>query len=150
MRFFRFASLTLALLPLSVGCQPAGDSAPTSQSTVDEHAHEHVEIKSFAEGIEQLGKFRDEIKAAFEKGSPGDAHDALHEIGEIIEALPGLAAKQGELDQATTDAIESAKESLMDAFTKLDGVMHGGEAVEYSTVGPDIQTAMDTLKGYVK
>lgn len=143
-KIINLAALTLALMPLSVGCQPT-----TKPSTTVENSS-HVEVTTYSEAVAQLSKFRDEIKVAFDNGAPDGAHDALHEIGEVIEALPALAAKQGDVDQAAAADIKGAQKTLMDAFGKLDGVLHGGEAIEYSSIGPDIQTALDTLKEHVK
>jgi hypothetical protein len=153
-KLLQVGCLSLALLPFAVGCQPANQPTSSGSSATDDHGHDHdhdhEEIKSFAQGVGRLEKISDQVKVAFEKGSPDDAHGVLHDVGHLLESLPALAANQSDIDDAGRDAIKNAVESLFTSYGKLDESMHGGEKIEYSELAPTIQTALDTLKGYVK
>ncbi len=154
---FRVFSLVLiAVLPLSA-LALAGCGKPTAPTVTnigpppvdehEEHAHKHPE--TFAEAVEQLSTFKSEIQTAFTSGDPDSAHDALHEVGHVLEELPTLAEKVTE-DAEERKAVVEAQEKLFTAFGKLDETMHGGEDVKYETLQADIDAAMEALSGIGK
>lgn len=150
------ATVVLAtLLTMPIGCNSNARSPSQSGSQLaanpSEQGDEHEpEPANLAEGLEQLSEHCQEIKAAFEKDAPEDAHNALHEVGHLLEALPSLAEKSGKLATAEIDTLRQQVEVLFDAFGTLDETLHGGEAVVYSEIDSKIQTAMSALKEIAK
>lgn len=149
------SALTCLALVVMVGCKPATPpAAPTSQTsattTTVGDAHEDDGPETYAEGLEELTKQHAMIKEAFETDKHDYAHDPLHEVGHILEALPQLAAKDASLTPADTDAIKQAVDQLFEAFGTLDETFHGGEDIVYSEVEEKIQGAISTLKDYAK
>lgn len=138
------ALLLAATLPLGfVGCNKS--ATPEANLPPVEEEHEaHVHPESFAEAMEQLNTYRTEIATAFQSGEPDAAHDALHEVAHLLEALPALASDATE-DAAKQESVQQASEKLMDAYAKLDGTMHGGEEVTYESVQAEIDDAFATL-----
>ena len=106
------------------------------------HDHDNATIASLVGEMEPI---QSQIETAFTDGDPHDAHDALHQIGHLIEDLKGAAERQGLDGQPMSDVLE-ASEGLMDAYDQLDAGMHGGEAVGYDAVADDIDAAMAKLR----
>ncbi len=118
---------------------------PAANPQASEHAHDHEDlaIGNYAESVGTLRKFHDQIKTAFEAGKPDDAHDALHEIGHVLEAL------EKQVDTVAADKQEGAKaavQALFDAYTKIDKSMHGGDEVKYADLGEDVAKNVATLE----
>ena len=149
------AVVIATVLTIPTGCDSSSSSSSQTdaQSTANhsdhEHGHNH-EADNLTEGMEQLDGYCQKVKTAFEKDTPEDAHDALHEVGHLLEALPALAEKSGKLATAEIDSVKKQVEVLFDAFGELDETMHGGEAVVYSEIDSKIQTAMNTLRELAK
>jgi hypothetical protein len=136
------------------GCQPAGtdgSTAAVNQTEGHDHEHEgHDHPKTLKEGIQALSDLYAKIKPAFESKDPDAAHDELHEVAHLLdEAFPGLIKQDSSLDSESKTKLESAVNTLFDAFSKLDGVLHGGPDVEFSEVDSSIAKAMEELKGLV-
>lgn len=143
--------LCLGLLGLS-GCENKTESGvkkpAAGDAAQDGHDHgDHKHPETLAEAVTQLEEYKTTIKTAFEGGKPEDAHGALHDIGHLLESIPGLAAKNAEGD---ADAVKAAVEDLFDAFGALDETMHGGEDIKYETVAEKIDAAVAVIKGQVK
>lgn len=100
--------------------------------------------KDFASALAKLQDLKASIADAYAKEDPHLAHDALHEIGHVIETLPELAKEAG-LSEEAQAAVVSASENLMDAYAALDEGMHGGEEIGYDEVEQKIQDAMASL-----
>ncbi len=140
---FRTLTATL-LLSLSIGiagCEKPAE-APKPADGAD-HA-DHPAPTTLSEAVNQLEKMRDEVKKAFEAGTPEVAHDALHDVGDVLTATQTMA---GALAGDAKEAAKSATDALMDAFAKLDGGLHDGAEVAYDEVGEDIEAAIAKLKG---
>lgn len=119
-----------------------------SPPPAEEHA-DHAEFKvptTLAEAHEQLEHMGADIKAAFDADKPGDAHDALHDIGSVIKALPALAEKAG---VEAADEAKAVADDLMDGFSKLDGVLHGGDKVAWSDISEKVDAAMAKIEGWL-
>jgi hypothetical protein len=124
-----------------------GDSAGDAGHSHGDHDHT---LTSLADGVSQLTKYQQEIQAAFEKKAPEEAHDSLHEIGHVLEAVQEFAKGQESYTEEDKAAINAATEALLEAFGTLDESMHGGEATEYSAVDAKVQEAMAKLQEFVK
>jgi hypothetical protein len=100
---------------------------------------------TLAQAIAQMRSHRDTVKAAFESGKPDECHEALHDIGHLLEQLPSIAAKSNLATDAQAE-LKGATDTLMDAFSKLDGSLHGDtEAVSYDDVAASIDEALTKL-----
>ena len=95
----------------------------------------------------QISSHAEEIRQAFADDDPAAAHDALHDIGRLLQDLPNLP-DVAQLAQPAQEEIRQASETLLDAFTRLDGVLHGGEAVAWDEVGDAIETALGQLSNH--
>jgi len=109
------------------------------------HAHEVKVPDTFPAAVEELGKMSASIADAYGKEDPNLAHDALHDIGHYLEALPELA-KKAELSEEDQESVKASSESLLDAFQALDEVLHGLEGKSYDEVENDITSNMKTLR----
>jgi hypothetical protein len=154
------------LLVVTGGCKPAADSSSTSASngsTSAEHDHDHGDHdhdhdhdhgdaapKTYAEAYEALAKQQALIKEAFATDSPDYAHDPLHKVGGLLNAMKEMANSDASLSEEDKTAVATAHEDLMTAFGTLDEFFHDGEKVEYSEVSEKIDAGMSTLKGFVK
>lgn len=152
------AALACSLLLVSLGCDSGTDTLSESGSTetagaaADGHnhgdGHDH-DAADMSEALAHLNEHCTKIKTAFEGNSPEDAHDSLHEVGQLLESIPALAEKKG-LSSEQVGTVKEQVEALFDAFTTLDETMHGGDAVEYSEVDAKIQDAMSKLQEMAK
>ncbi len=147
----RILTLLLALaVPVAlIGCTKTESPSASSiglppELGEEELAHAHPE--TFEAAMEQLTTFKSQIQTAFEGGTPDDAHDALHEIGHVLECLPELATKVTD-DADKKKAVAEATEKLFDAYEKLDKSMHGGDAIEYVSIKEDVDSAFTALSG---
>src|SRR5687768_15893916 len=118
MRTRRPRSVFAAFIPLCVlaglaGCASSGDDeAP------------------YAAAVAALERHGDAVREAFTSGKPEDAHDSLHEVGEILDKFPTLVDGT-KLAPGERETVKTASTELFDAYTELDMSMHGGDAVKY-------------------
>lgn len=140
------ASLTAALLLIS-GCGPTGE-APVAKTADGEHDHahgeEHHHAETLAEAITELTSMRDVIRDAFAKNDTETAHGPLHDVGHVLELIPGLAEKQGLSGDALT-TIRTSTEQLFEAFGAVDKTLHGEEGSTYSEESAKIDAALQAL-----
>ena len=143
MRHSRFMALTLSLLAGS-GCGEVPNSVPVATSHNHDHDdHEHSP-ESLKDAITELTSLRNSIRDGFAKNDPDAAHDPLHEVGHVLEAVPELAKKE-KASEENQVAIEAAVNTLMDAFGRVDKTLHGQEGSTYSEESATIDTALETL-----
>lgn len=116
----------------------------------DEGEHHEGEPETFAEAFEAVSAMKTKICKAFKDGTPDDAHAALHDVGHLLEELPELAAKGGELSEEQVSKMNAAVEALFDGFGKLDSTMHGGKEVNVEDLESKLTTALEDLKGAVE
>lgn len=106
------------------------------------HEHDHSAPTSLVDAYEKIEHMSEDIKVAFEAGTPKEAHDALHDVGMAIDALPKLGEEAG--IEAKED-LERVKSDLMQSFMKLDGVLHNQDEVAWGDVSETIESAMEKL-----
>ncbi len=158
-RFFRHS--WLSLLPVAilasatltfVGCGKSDMNSERPPISIDEldsdgHAgHKHAE--TYPEAVAELEEMNKTIASAFANNDVDAAHDPLHEVGHVLDILPGLAKKQG-LDGKAVSAISSAVETLFDAFGRVDEKFHGGEGATYDEVKADVDSSMEVLRKHL-
>ena len=150
MRKFRFlllislgSSLTLGFL----GCD-VKDSAKKTGATSSKHDGGHKHATTLAGALKEIEEFRSTIKEAFAKKAPDDAHDALHEIGHVLESVTELAAPA--TDEAKK-SVKTAVDELFDCFGAMDDTLHKKSTGKtYEEVADRIEAAMSTLNAMVK
>lgn len=129
----------LAAVAALVGCQQQGPAPPRANDQPPAPA-------TLTEAHRQLEELGEQIQSAFEAGEPERAHDALHEIGRVIQALPRLASEAGVEAEAEVDAVT---DDLMDGYARLDGVLHNAGEATWDDVGETIDGAMAKLEGWL-
>jgi len=155
MKLAAFFLTSVACLASLVGCQPAdtGNSSPAvSESGAHDHGedHDHDHPENLKEAIQTLSDLYAKIKPAFESKDPDAAHGELHEVAHLLdEGFPGLIQQDSSINADAKTKLESAVNTLFDAFSKLDGVLHGGPEIEFTEVDTDIAAAMEELKALI-
>jgi hypothetical protein len=76
------------------------------------------------------------------------ADGPVHELGHILEDVPGLAEKAS-LGAPERAEIKEAVEVLLDTFTKIDDKIHSGKGATYEEFSSQIDDAMATLRKHV-
>jgi hypothetical protein len=92
----------------------------------------------------ELTSMRNTIRDSFAKNDQDTAHDPLHEVGHVLEAIPELAKKE-KVTAENQAAIEKSVNDLMDAFGRVDKTMHGQEGSTYSEESATIDAALEAL-----
>ncbi len=146
LRIASLFSLGAMFIVANVGCEPAAAPKPdASNAGAKDHDHDHgtLAVGNFAESLGTLTKFYGQIKTAFEADKPDDAHDALHDIGHVLEALELQTA---DLPAEKQEAAKQAVKDLFEGYTLLDEGMHGKKETKYSEVSSKLEAAVKTLE----
>ena len=109
-----------------------------------DHGHSHAPTTS-GEGLAELTSLRNTIRDAFAANDMDKAHDPLHEVGDVLMAIPELAKKEN-ADSEKLASIQKAVDTLMDAFGRVDKTMHGQEGSTYSEESATIDAAVLELE----
>ena len=153
---FRFALVCFALggVVVAGGCSGSGTSSEAEVTAGGEadHGHDHggAEAKDFPSAMTKLEGLSSKILKAFQDGTPEAAHDGLHSIGHLLEGIPALAMKSKDLGDEARAQVDEAVESLFDAFTELDGTLHGGEDVDVAAITEKVNQSMEQLRSAVQ
>lgn len=157
-------SLSLAALALVsfLGCQPAVKESDKAADAAHDHEHgdhahdheghdhghgEHGEpSKTYAEAVAKVEAARDAIRDGLAAGEKSKADGQLHELGHVLEGIPGLAKEFTEAEQAD---VQKDVNELMDEFGKLDEQIHGEKEVTYDTFSQKIDAAIERLHSRV-
>ncbi|MEM8736394.1 MAG: hypothetical protein AAGG44_19350 [Planctomycetota bacterium] len=124
----------------AMGCSPppAADSEVTP-TTGDSHDHP----ETLGEAVEMLSKQYAEIKAAFDAGTPDDAHGALHDVAHTMSEVNQFAT---DLPEESKASVATTVDTLMNSFGELDGSLHGvSEEIDFAAIDAKIAEAMKTL-----
>ena len=146
MRSFRVSwSLLLGLsVFVASGCSESSNSDTASPAVEHAHTGNDHGPESLKDAVAELTSTRDAIRDAFAKNDQDAAHDPLHEVGHVLEAIPELAKKE-KVSVKDQNAIEKAVNDLMDAFGRVDKTMHGQEGSTYSEESATIDAAVEAL-----
>lgn len=135
------------LLLINAGCKPVGPDpkgvAETDHDHDHDHGHEHAE--TYAGALAELHELEDAVRTAFTDGNPEDAHDALHEVGHVLELVVELANSEGQTPERM-QAIVGAVESLFASYGAIDKGMHGDKGAAWKDVAEDVEKAMAVLQ----
>lgn len=143
-RFSRFTSfVAFGLLGLLAACKPADEGKEptgTSSSEAHDHGHEHPRPASLADGVAQIKTHLKSVEDAFANNKPQECDDALHELAEILDVLPQVAA-DSDLPKESWEEVKKASGGLFDALMKIHEGFHGENAqgATYS----DVKSAID-------
>ncbi len=145
MRHSWFWTLTLSLL-LGSGCSEPAQNEPVASS--QNHGHDHEDHdhgpESLKDALTELASLRNTIRDSFAKNDQDAAHGPLHDVGAILEAIPELSKKE-KVSAEHQAAIETAVNTLMDAFGNVDKTMHGQEGSTYAEESATIDTTLTAL-----
>lgn len=123
-----------------------GDAKAASEQTeADTHDHADTELHTLAEGIAALELNYQQIKDAFAKNDAEKAHDPMHSVGNVLDALPELGKTAGlTADDATK--LQQAVDKLMEAYGSVDEAMHEEKTPDYAAVAEQIDQQMAVLR----
>lgn len=165
------AAMSAAVAVALSGCGTAGtDTDPSRpQAGADDHDHtghdhgegEHAEHAEhgeehagddhmqstptdFAAGVGALRQRYEAIRDAFQADDVEKAHEPLHEVGGLLDALPKLV-DQSELSDSDKATAKAAVTAMFDAYGQIDGAIHDGKAPDYDAVAADLDKAMADL-----
>jgi hypothetical protein len=145
MQAFMQRLTVMSLLVTLCGCQ-TGEPGTAKPEDVAAETHHDTAPLNFADALKKVEEAKEKICVAFEQGTPDEAHDALHQVGHMLEDLPQLATQGRELSTETVSAINQAVESLFDGFGKLDDTMHGGAEVELDKIKQQLTQSLANLR----
>jgi hypothetical protein len=139
----------LSLTVLFAGCnddvaQRDANAGGKSAEHDHDHGHRHAPTTS-TEGLAELTSLRNTIRDAFAANDMDKAHDPLHEVGDVLMAIPELAKKEN-VDSEKLASIQKAVDTLMDAFGRVDKTMHGQEGSTYAEESATIDAAVVELE----
>lgn len=140
---FLIRALTVCALSMFVVAHSGCEAPKPAAGPGHTHDHEDLAIGNFSESVGTLRTFHDKIKTAFEAGKPDDAHDALHEIGEVLTALEKQAP---DIAPDKAEGAKAAVKALFDGYTKIDKAMHEGEEVKYADLGEELSKNVAALE----
>ena len=159
-RFFRPWGIVAGMVACGVVCGVlggvagcgGGDASRTGNSVVEGEPPPILDLPppaaDFREGIEKLTSMRDTMRDAFAAKDIDKAHGPLHEVGHLLEALPGLFEKEV-ADEASRAAVRKEVDELFDQFGKVDAKLHGEKGADYADVSRQIDEALERLRARV-
>jgi hypothetical protein len=95
--------------------------------------------------VAALRSHHDAIRDGFQSGSPEQAHDPLHEVGHVLEALPELAA-DADLSASDIEALQSAVDQMFAGYGAVDDAMHSGEEPDYDAVAEQLEESLKAIE----
>lgn len=147
-RSYRCVMALLCLVFLVVGgCNPTKQaSAPKDDH---DHDHDHPAVpRSLPAAMTELRDSWAEISTAMNDDDPDSAHEPLHDVGRVLEAMPELAAET-DLPESEWNEIKEVVDQLFDAFGKIDSAFHkkdGDKVAAYESVKSTIDEGVASLE----
>ena len=147
----------LSAVLIFTGCQP---EASTGEKEADhghghEHGHEHGHDhhhsdrpESLRAAIVELKELSDSFCSAMEKDDTEAAHDPLHDLGKLLEAMPELAADT-DLPEEEWNLVKDEIDRLFDAFGEVDSAFHkkdGDKKAAYEDAKSTIEAGVVALE----
>ena len=118
-----------------------------------DHDHDHAHPETLAAGVAELEKMWGGIKTALKGGKLDEADDLVHEVGHLLEDLPGLLAKS----KPAEDVAEAGKKAIDEVFAcfeSIDTAVHAGEEeakkLDLDGLATKIESAFKSLSGQTK
>lgn len=141
-RFYSLvAAAAFSFLIVTSGCTPAtSEPKPTAPMAPK---------MSLKESLEKASKLAAQLNQGFADGAGHDVvHDPLHQIGDLLSALPKQISSS-EISDENKTALATAIDVLMNSYGKIDAKFHGGEGAEYADVKDEIEEALNSLDSVV-
>jgi len=162
----RIAAVVVVVALGATGCtQRAGvaDKSIHAGHGHDEHAHSHDDqghdhgpershapgkpAVDFPAAVAEVVRLDDTIRKAFAEQDPAAADGPIHAIGHLLEQLPELAKAHGSgVDVA---AVKKSSGLLFQAYSRIDGKLHGGDGSDYDTEAQGIARELATFRAYL-
>ena len=164
----RISAVVVAVFLAATGCtQRAGvaDKSIHAGHGHDEHArshddhdhgHDHGHEQSHAPGkpavdfpgaVAEVVRLDDTIRKAFAEQDTAAADEPIHAIGHLLEQLPELANAHGSgVDVA---AVKKSSGLLFEAYSRIDGKLHGGDGSDYDTEAQGIARELSTFRAFL-
>lgn len=153
MRIVPYPLLPVLLGFLAVPLIGCGDAGPSTEAEAKGHGHDHDHDhghrpETLHAAVAELTEMRDVIRDAIVDGDPHDAHGPLHEVGDLLEAIPDIAAET-DLPKEEWDAVNAANEELFAAFGAIDKAFHtkdGDKQAAYGGVSEKLDEALEAIR----
>ena len=158
----RIAAVAVAVFLAATGCtQRAGvaDKSIHAGHGHDEHArphddHDHEQSHApgkpsvdFPGAVAEVVRLDDTIRKAFAEQDTAAADEPIHAIGHLLEQLPELAKAHGSgVDVA---AVKKSSGLLFEAYSRIDGKLHGGDGSDYDTEAQGIARELSTFRAFL-
>ncbi|MCA9266192.1 MAG: hypothetical protein KDA60_20170 [Planctomycetales bacterium] len=154
--------LLLALVPWTLGCQPATETTSTSTSvSSSDHGHDHADDDGhdhseggaghghdtdFVGAVKIMQECRDEIKAAFDAGKPDECDSYVHLGAKRAKELAHLA-EDGGCSTEQVSAVETSARQVFDCLEKIHVGFHDdGEGAAFADVAESMDNALADLQ----
>ena len=160
----RHARLILAMLlllpcaacrrssPADANAPPSPDAQAHEHGHAHEHAHDHHDAHAgdLSAAVARIDRLLQSVEDHFAEGTPAKADDALHELGELTERLPGLAAETDLPETEWTKVRESASR-LFEQLDKIHAEFHteGSITLDYRSFKSAIDAERSALAAVV-
>ena len=118
------ATLLCLVLAIVGGCNSAERASEEHDDHGHSHDHDHSDTpKTLQAAITELRDMWADISTAMDNSDPDSAHDPLHEVGKVLEAMPDLTAET-DLTENQWNEIKAEADRLFDAFGDIDSAFH--------------------------
>jgi len=128
-----------------------GHDHGTKTAAKDDHDHDHPE--TLAEGMAAVEKMWTGIRTALKSGKFDEADGMVHEVGHLLEDLPGLLAK-AKAPAVVAEGAKKAIEEVFACFEAIDTALHTGEEeakkLDLDGLSSRIEAALTSLSGLTK
>jgi len=152
-------SLVVLLAVGLLGCGQAGNDATRAKQAAshdhdghdhdghDHSGHDHAQTQpeDFPAGVAAVRQHYEAIRDAFQANDADKAHGPLHGVGQLIEALPALAAK-AELGEQELASVKSASAAMFEAYGEIDHALHTGKQADYAAAADKLDKSMADLQ----
>jgi len=121
-------ALLCLVLAIAGGCNSAEQASGEKDDHGHSHDHDHSDApKSLHAAIIELRDMWADITTAMDNSDPEAAHDPLHDVGKVLEAMPELAAET-DLPESEWNEIKAEADKLFEAFGDIDSAFHKQDA----------------------
>ncbi|REK17420.1 MAG: hypothetical protein DWQ37_06425 [Planctomycetota bacterium] len=131
------------------GCTSAKQESAEHDDHGHSHDHEHADApESLPVAIVELRKNWEAISQVINGSDSESAHDRLHDVGTLLEAMPDLAAET-DLPESEWNEIKSEADKLLDAFGDIDLAFHkedGDRVAAYDAAKSTIDEGIAALE----
>jgi len=162
----RIAAVVVAVFLAATGCTQragvadksihAGHGHDEHAHSHDDHGHDHGHEQSHAPGkpavdfpaaVAEVVRLDDTIRKAFAEQDTAAADEPIHAIGHLLEQLPELAKAHG--SGVDVPAVKKSSGLLFEAYSRIDGKLHGGDGSDYDTEAQGIARELATFRAFL-